>query len=597
MDIKKITTYAIVYALILISVPVFFNSAWLKPIPDLKTYEGPLDFSGSNAMTVINELVSEYPERVVGSENAKKSALWIQERFIELGLDTYTQEFSCWNFKETDVILTLSDYFEKTKGINVVGVSKGKSEEILLIGAHRDVLGTIEGAQDNATGTAAMLELARVLSDDDHYYTYMFVSFDAEEIGLVGSENFMKSNPDLNIKLALILDCVGYKHADTIGFYQFAGGKGASPLWTISLAQNLMNERNLPMYYLDEEGGFDALSINTFNSYLNKLLKKGVAGSSNTDTGPFTDRNIPSVGFIAAKTGKEVDPELVYHTEDDNTSLVSEFTLDRIGKFAEQYIRSVELNRFDGDLNKSYYVVVGEKYLGFLPIAGFMAFITLMFFALWALTSADVIKNPKPFLSFLKKEIKWLVPILLISMASTFSLMLLKQDMFFDFPLIIFILALFFIDLITILTVLALRFVFVIKSKADYYETTKYQRILLNTVYIIAFFLVSIIYNVLVAAMLLGLPILLMGRQGYKNLGIRILWGFIFVIWSIFEIVMLIICIQPYLFEILAFKPVFLMFVFAFVWCTTFIYTVSSPAIPKKNFVHPINMKRDVPEI
>jgi len=157
MDIKKITTYAIVYALILISVPVFFNSAWLKPIPDLKTYEGPLDFSGSNAMTVINELVSEYPERVVGSENAKKSALWIQERFIELGLDTYTQEFSCWNFKETDVILTLSDYFEKTKGINVVGVSKGKSEEILLIGAHRDVLGTIEGAQDNATGTAAML--------------------------------------------------------------------------------------------------------------------------------------------------------------------------------------------------------------------------------------------------------------------------------------------------------------------------------------------------------------------------------------------------------------------------------------------------------
>ncbi|HPD00224.1 MAG TPA: M28 family peptidase [Acetivibrio sp.] len=583
MDIKKITTYAIVYALIVISVPVFFNSLWLKPMPDLEIYDGSLDFLGSNAMADIYELVKEYPERVVGSENAKKSARWIGDRFKKLGLDTYTQEFTCWSFKESDEEPSLSDYYEKVKGINVVGVSKGKSEEILLIGAHRDVLYTIEGAQDNATGTASMLELARVLTDEEHYYTYMFLSFDAEEIGLVGSEKFVKSNPGLNIKLALILDCVGYKNADTIGYYQFATGKGASPLWTVSLAQKLMNERNLPMYYLDEDGGFDTLSINTFNVYLDKLLKKRVFGSSNTDTGPFVDRSIPAIGFIAAKTGEIVDPELAFHTENDNTSLVSEFTLDRIGKFAEQYIRSVELNRFEGDFNKSFYVVAGEKYLVFLPIAVFMVFIAVLFIILWALTASDVIKNSKPFLGFLKKEIKWLVPILLISMVSTFSLMLLKEVMVLDFVAILFLLALFIIGFLTILSVLVLRFVFVIKSKADYYETTKYQRILLNTVYIIVFFLVTIIYNVLVAAVLLGLPIIIMGRMGFKNIGIRILWGVIFAIWSVIEAELLLICLQPYILEILTFKPVFLIFLFVFIWCTTFIYTVSSPAIPRRN--------------
>lgn len=583
MNIKNSFLYLIVYSFIVLSVPLFFNSTWLKELPAADIYSGVLEFSGSNTLKDLEILTKKYPSRAVGSENALASAKWIEERFRELGLNTSKEEFICWNFREDISRSSLSDFFNKEKGLNVIGTSKGTSEEIIIIGAHRDVLGTIEGAQDNATGTAAILELARVLTSKEHYYTYMFVSFDAEEIGLVGSEHFVKNNPNLKIKLAMILDCVGYKHADTVGFYQFVNGKGSSPLWSVSLAQTLMKDRSLPMYYLDSDGGFSPLSINLFNPLLNKLLSQRIAGDVNTDTGPFVDRSIPSIGFIAAKTGEVIDPEGVFHTHNDVMTYVSVDTIDMIGKFAEQYIMSLNLNGFEGELNSNYYLIFKDKYLSRTPIAGFMIFITLMFILLWAISCVDVFKNIKPFISFLKKESKWLLSILLLSIVSGFYLMLLKLQIFFDIPLLVFFLSWFLISSIGIITILSLRFIYAARLKKYYDEVTRHQRMLMNTIYIIAYLLISIFYNVFAAAVLMALPIMLMGRVGFRSIGVRITWGIIFLIWSIIQTGIFIICLQPYIFGLLSFKTGFLVFINTFVWCTTFIYIISSPAIPKRN--------------
>ena len=62
-------------------------------------------------------------------------------------------------------------------------------------------------AEDNASGTGLMMQLAKEISEEDHYYTYMFVSFDGEEAQEKGSDYFVKNFEDIDsIKMAIILD-------------------------------------------------------------------------------------------------------------------------------------------------------------------------------------------------------------------------------------------------------------------------------------------------------------------------------------------------------------------------------------------------------
>lgn len=103
--------------------------------------------------------------------------------------------------------LTLSavpGYYQKT-GYNVVGLlpGKSKSEEVVVFSAHYDHVGTIagtnvkdsimNGANDDASGTTAVLALAEYFAmRGDNERTLMFCAFAGEELGLVGSRNFMQ---------------------------------------------------------------------------------------------------------------------------------------------------------------------------------------------------------------------------------------------------------------------------------------------------------------------------------------------------------------------------------------------------------------------
>ncbi len=108
------------------------------------------------------------------------------------------------------------------KLINVVGMIPGKdpilNQEIILIGAHRDHFGKqagllFAGADDNASGTALLLEIARIMAENKSRLkrTIVFVSFDGEERGLLGSKLYI-NNPShpLNKIVAMInVDHVG----------------------------------------------------------------------------------------------------------------------------------------------------------------------------------------------------------------------------------------------------------------------------------------------------------------------------------------------------------------------------------------------------
>jgi hypothetical protein len=104
---------------------------------------------------------------------------------------------------------------------NIVGMLPGKSkaDETIVFSAHYDhidsdpsgnTFGIFNGANDNASGTTAVLELARYFSmKKDNERTIIFCLFAAEELGLLGSERFaMQVNPE-NIKAVINIEMIG----------------------------------------------------------------------------------------------------------------------------------------------------------------------------------------------------------------------------------------------------------------------------------------------------------------------------------------------------------------------------------------------------
>jgi len=130
---------------------------------------------------------------------------------------------------------------------NVVAVLRGhgpRASEFIVIGAHYDHLGRGErgsmsrdneihnGADDNGSGTVALLELARLLSKTRHDRSILFIAFTGEERGLLGSAHFVKHSPvPLEKIVAMVnLDMVGRIKDEKV----FVGGTGtAEPLEAI----------------------------------------------------------------------------------------------------------------------------------------------------------------------------------------------------------------------------------------------------------------------------------------------------------------------------------------------------------------------------
>jgi len=96
-------------------------------------------------------------------------------------------------------------------GNNVIGIHQGKTRpnDIYIIGAHYDSLNN-PGADDNASGTAGVLEAARILSGYDFEATLVFIAFDREEQGLYGSRVYAQQHAGDNILGMVSLDMIAY---------------------------------------------------------------------------------------------------------------------------------------------------------------------------------------------------------------------------------------------------------------------------------------------------------------------------------------------------------------------------------------------------
>ena len=196
--------------------------------------------------------------RQTGTEGEKAAAAYLVQRFQELdlepkGTDGYIQMF---NFKpktnpHEDVKFTEVSSDSTIVGRNVLGFIDNKSDQTVVIGAHYDHLGyggegslfrgdekaIHNGADDNASGVALMLNLASKLRATNVNNNYLFIAFSGEEMGLLGSNYFVK-NATIDVakmNYMINMDMVGKMNADsTLAVY----GVGTSPRFKQALTAN-----------------------------------------------------------------------------------------------------------------------------------------------------------------------------------------------------------------------------------------------------------------------------------------------------------------------------------------------------------------------
>jgi hypothetical protein len=106
---------------------------------------------------------------------------------------------------------------------NVVGILPGaiRPGEIYILGAHYDAVAVSPGANDNASGVAGVLETARVLSQHAFEATIIFIAFDREEQGLIGSAAYVARHAHEDICGMINLDCIAYQPAE-FGDFDYA---------------------------------------------------------------------------------------------------------------------------------------------------------------------------------------------------------------------------------------------------------------------------------------------------------------------------------------------------------------------------------------
>ncbi|PTM57650.1 M20/M25/M40 family metallo-hydrolase [Desmospora activa] len=183
---------------------------------------------------------------------------------------------------------------------NVIGTIKAKKGDTrkaktIVVGAHYDSVQGSPGANDNASGSATLLELAQVLSKEKLHHDVRVIFFGAEEIGLVGSARYVQSlDADQldNIAAMINLDMVGV--GDTIHVLTAA----------------------------EEDKSFVADLAEDYIQTYGYQYERGTSLSS--DHVPFAEAGIP-VAFL------HYSPDPNYHTPEDSLDKISKQNLYRAG--------------------------------------------------------------------------------------------------------------------------------------------------------------------------------------------------------------------------------------------------------------------------
>ncbi|MBX2932560.1 MAG: M28 family peptidase [Chitinophagaceae bacterium] len=257
----------------------------------IKTQAQDVTQKGASALFVYNS--SANTDNIFFNKNDKSAVLSIPIIYFKSStIKKYFEDVTV----SKNVALSLTINNNSRKARNVVAYINNNAPTTIIIGAHYDHLGYGEdrnaldalhevhnGADDNASGTAALIELAKKLKNTPaKNNNYLIINFSAEELGLFGSKYWL-DNPTIDITPNYMINM------DMVGRYDTAhkltiGGYGTSPLWN---------------------------DVFTSVSNKNLIIKFDSSGSGPSDHASFYRAGIPVLFFF---TGSHSD----YHKTTDD---------------------------------------------------------------------------------------------------------------------------------------------------------------------------------------------------------------------------------------------------------------------------------------
>ncbi len=248
--------------------------------------------------------------RGLGTEGKTLSEDYIERQFQEVGLNPWKGSFK-HDFRFRNNLIWV-------KASNYVGVIEGADpilkNEFIVVGAHYDHLGYklvsgqkvfYPGADDNASGVASIIELARMLQQNKNELkrSIIIVAFDAEESGLLGAKHFVDEEtvPLKDIKAMFSLDMVG--------MYSSYKGIDLTGIKTVK--------------------DFHILLDPIVQKHKININKKSDDIEQQTDTAPFGSKGIPAIHVFTGLKSPYHKPGDVSHLLDyEGMALINEFMVD-----------------------------------------------------------------------------------------------------------------------------------------------------------------------------------------------------------------------------------------------------------------------------
>lgn len=255
--------------------------------------------------------------RGVGTMGSERARAYLVHRLEEIGVDPAGESF------EQDFIFTTGA--QAHEGVNLIGKVEGtsRSRRVLVVMAHYDHLGIVDGevfngADDNASGVAAVLAIAESLMADPPRHDVILAFADAEEGGMRGSRVLVSDPPVplADIALAVNLDMLSRSDKNEL----YAAGAAHFPYLKPRL-EALSARAPVTLKLGHDSGG------------------KGQDWTMESDHGAFHERGVPWVYF-----GVEDPPE--YHKPTDDFDTIPQDFFRRSAQTVLDAVRA-----FDADLD------------------------------------------------------------------------------------------------------------------------------------------------------------------------------------------------------------------------------------------------------
>ncbi len=294
----------------------------------------PSSFDGAAAFTLTTQLTRRFPSRVPGSPYDSEAAHWVSTTLAQYGLST-----------EDDV------WHEHVPGLespvelhNLTVVVPGAGRGVIAVVAHRDNNGVGAGANDNATGTAALIQLARAYTTagttstrPKPLHTLVFLSADAGAYGNLGARRFVEASRfSGDVVAAIVLDGLGGREPPRLDIAG-DGGRVAAPAFIRTAVARVVQQTGQPPH---------------LPGVLRQLVDLGLPFAFG-DQAPFLGRHISAVRLTTADdTGRS---DLV-----DGLDRVSPGRLAKLGAASQNLLGSLDvgLELAQGSAPK---VVVGNR--------------------------------------------------------------------------------------------------------------------------------------------------------------------------------------------------------------------------------------------